>query len=173
MGSTAANSKHHGRLKDFVSWFEIPAFNLPRAAAFYNTIFNMEMETTLKGEYAMAFFPAEDGIGGAIVAGPGCIPSSIGPLIYLNAGNDIESVLGRVELAGGSVIMPKTLISQEAGSFALFIDCEGNRLALHEGPTRVGPASKPARKAAQKAATAKKPAAQPGAAAKKSARKPR
>ena len=29
--------------------------------------------------------------------------------------------------------MPRTMISETAGSFALFIDSEGNRLALHEG----------------------------------------
>jgi len=27
--------------------------------------------------------------------------------------------------------MPKTLISADAGYFAIFIDCEGNKLALH------------------------------------------
>ncbi len=138
MGSTAANSKFHRRLKDFISWFEIPVYDIHRAARFYNDIYGMEMEVGYNGDFAMAFFPADKGIGGALVAGPGCIPNDTGILIYLNAGNDLDGVLGRVELAGGRVIMPKTLISDSAGSFALFIDSEGNRLALHEGPSRAG-----------------------------------
>jgi len=27
--------------------------------------------------------------------------------------------------------MPKTFINKESGYFAIFIDCEGNKLALH------------------------------------------
>ncbi|HRH38951.1 MAG TPA: hypothetical protein PK760_11425, partial [Flavobacteriales bacterium] len=109
-----------------------------------NTICNMEMEVSGNGEFAMAYFPADKGIGGALICGPGCLPSDTGSLIYLNAGNDMDSILGRIDLAGGRVIMAKTLISDTAGSFALFIDSEGNRVALHEGPQRA--AAKPAAK---------------------------
>lgn len=130
MGSIAG--RHHVKLKDFVSWFEIPAWDIHRAAGFYNAIYSMEMEVVLNGDFAMAYFPADKGIGGALVQGPGCVPSDTGTLVYLNAGNDLDGVLGRVELAGGRVIMPKTLISETAGWFALFIDSEGNRVALHE-----------------------------------------
>jgi hypothetical protein len=97
-------------------------------------------------------------VGGALIAGPGCIPNDTGILIYLNAGNDLDGVLGRVELAGGRVIMPKTLISESAGSFALFIDSEGNRLALHEGPTRTGGSPRVAKTAVKKAPAPKKTA---------------
>jgi predicted enzyme related to lactoylglutathione lyase len=58
-------------------------------------------------------------------------PSEIGPLIYLNGGDDLNNVLCRVNEAGGRVIMEKTFLSESAGYFALFIDSEGNRLALH------------------------------------------
>lgn len=132
-------SKGRQRLKDFVSWFEIPVYDIDRAARFYNTIYQMEMETAVNGDFAMAFFPADRGIGGALVVGPGCAPSATGPLIYLNAGQDMDAVLARVERAGGRVIMARNKISESAGSFALFIDSEGNRLALHEGPS--GPAA--------------------------------
>lgn len=135
MGSTAA-IKTNKKLKNFVSWFEIPAFNIHRASAFYNAIYSMEMELNINGDYAMAFFPVAGGIGGALVSGPGCIPADTGALIYLNAGDDLDNVLGRVELAGGRVIMQKTLISQQAGSFALFLDSEGNRIALHQGSAK-------------------------------------
>ena len=154
MGSTAA--RKHIALKDFVSWFEIPAFDIHRAATFYNAIYNMEMEIGYNGDYAMAFFPAVKGIGGALVAGPGCVPNDTGTLIYLNTGDSLDDVLARVELAGGRVIMPKTMISKTAGSFALFIDSEGNRLALHEGPTYVAPKAEKSPVSAAKKAAPKK-----------------
>jgi len=168
MGSTIS-SKSHQKIKDFISWFEIPVYNIHRAAAFYNAIYSIEMEINTSTDYAMAYFPADKGIGGALVAGPGCVPNATGVLIYLNAGDDLDSILGRVELAGGRVIMPRTMISENAGSFALFIDSEGNRLALHEGPPRRGPENKQV-KAATKAIAAKPSAAKvKGAAVKKTA----
>jgi predicted enzyme related to lactoylglutathione lyase len=89
------------------------------------------METAETGAYAMAFFPSAKGIGGAVVTGPGCTPSDTGTLVYLNAGKNLEGVLSRVEPAGGRVVMGKTLINESAGYFALFVDSEGNKLALH------------------------------------------
>ena len=168
MGSTSSQMNHH-RPKDFISWFEIPVYDIQRASAFYNAIYGMQMEINVNGEYAMAFFPSEKGIGGALVAGPGCIPNDTGVLIYLNAGNDLDSVLGRVELAGGRVIMNKTLISPDSGHFALFIDSEGNRLALHEGPRRSSTSTPKKASSSKKAigAPGKKPAAKKKAAPRK------
>lgn len=123
--------KEQAGTKNYVSWFEIPAYNLYRSVAFYNYIFGIEMTTVELNGYAMGFFPAEGGIGGAIVMGHGCIPSEIGPLIYLNAGDDLNDALSRVNEAGGRVVMGKTFLGEAAGYFALFIDSEGNRLALH------------------------------------------
>ncbi|MFT4606058.1 MAG: putative enzyme related to lactoylglutathione lyase [Rhodothermales bacterium] len=117
--------------RHYVTWFEIPALDIDRATGFYNDIYGITMEVAHASEFVMALFPASEGIGGAVVVGPGCVPSSVGPLIYLNGGPDLDAVLSRVEGAGGRVVMPKTLISEETGFFALFIDTEGNRLALH------------------------------------------
>ncbi|MFC3881193.1 VOC family protein [Algoriphagus namhaensis] len=119
------------KIKNYVSWFEIPALNLDRAVSFYNHIYGIEMKIMNAGGYSMALFPADNGIGGAIVLGEGSIPSETGTLVYLNAGRDLAPVLGRVEAAGGRIIMGKTLISPDDGHFALFIDSEGNKLALH------------------------------------------
>jgi predicted enzyme related to lactoylglutathione lyase len=130
-GVSPKKKKEEHPVKDFISWFEIPAINFQQAVAFYNNIFKMEMEKNFEGNYAMAFFPANKGIGGAIVAGPGSTPSDTGTLIYLNAGKDLTQVLKRIEPAGGRIIMSKTLINKESGYFALFIDSEGNKLALH------------------------------------------
>ncbi len=118
-------------LKDYVSWFEIPAINFEQAVTFYNFIYDFEMEISSNNNYTMAFFPAAGGIGGAIVCGPGSLPNEKGSLLYLNGGDDLNIILTRVGEAGGRVIMPKTLISEDAGYFAIFLDTEGNKMALH------------------------------------------
>lgn len=118
-------------LKHYINWFEIPAYNFERAVAFYNHIYAIEMESTEINGYRMAFFPANKGIGGAVVAGEGCTPNTTGPLVYLNGGKDLNVVLNRIEAAGGRIIMGKSLIDEAVGYFALFMDTEGNRLALH------------------------------------------
>ncbi len=123
----SANSK----MKDFITWFEIPVLNLQRATAFYNNIYGIKMETTEMNDYSMAIFPVTTGIGGALVQGQGCVPSETGSLVYLNGGKNLQPILDKVEDAGGRVIMPKTKISDEAGHFALFIDSEGNKLAIN------------------------------------------
>ncbi len=131
MGGVSPKKKKQETLKNYVSWFEIPAINFQQAVNFYNQIYEIDMEKNFDGNYAMAFFPTEKGIGGAIVAGPGSTPSDSGPLIYLNAGKDLNIILDRIEPAGGRIIMPKTIINEESGYFAIFIDSEGNKLALH------------------------------------------
>jgi len=80
----------------------------------------------------MGFFLAEPGgVSGAIVQGEGYKPSREGALVYLSGGRDLSVVLGRVEAAGGQIILPKTLITDEIGFIALFVDCEGNKIGLH------------------------------------------
>lgn len=129
--ATIQKIKEQTIVKNMVTWFEIPAYNHYRSVAFYNYIFGIEMTTVELNGFAMGFFPAENGITGAIVTGNGCVPSEVGPLIYLNAGDDLNNVLFKVNEAGGRVVLDKTFLSESAGYFALFIDSEGNRLALH------------------------------------------
>ncbi|MBS1538854.1 MAG: VOC family protein [Bacteroidetes bacterium] len=132
MGSIVLKKKiTQPKLTNYVSWFEIPAVNFEQAVGFYNHIYSITMDKIFTNDYTMAFFPANGGIGGAVVAGPSSMPSDAGPLIYLNGGNDLNNILGKVVEAGGRIVMEKTLISDEAGYFAIFIDTEGNKLALH------------------------------------------
>ncbi len=131
MASKSKPKKATAKMKDFITWFEIPVLNLQRATAFYNHIYGIEMEKTEMNDYSMAVFPVTTGIGGALVKGQGCVPSETGSLIYLNGGRNLQPILDRVEDAGGRIIMPKTKINDEAGHFALFIDSEGNKLAIN------------------------------------------
>jgi predicted enzyme related to lactoylglutathione lyase len=118
-----------------LNWFEIPAADIKRAKKFYETIFSMEMMDM--GEMMgmkMVGFPAEMGNGkasGGLVQGPMHKPSAEGAVVYLNANPSINTVVERIEKAGGKVVMPKTQISPEIGYMAFFTDTEGNRVALH------------------------------------------
>ncbi len=118
-------------VKNFISWFEIPALDFLQAVYFYSNIFDITMEQNITDVNSMAFFPVTSGIGGAIIVGPGSVPTDKGPLLYLNGGKDLNKVLEKVVPAGGRIVMPKTLISKEEGFFAIFIDISGNKLALH------------------------------------------
>lgn len=114
-----------------ISWFEIPTVDIQRAAAWYSTIFEIEMAPFEMGDTTMAFFPMVEGTtGGALVQAPQMKPSMDGSLVYLNAKDQMETLLGRIAENGGQVIMPRTSIG-EHGFIAMFGDCEGNRVALH------------------------------------------
>jgi len=40
-------------------------------------------------------------------------------------------VLERIEQEGGSILLPKTVVSPEIGFMAFFKDTEGNRIGIH------------------------------------------
>jgi hypothetical protein len=122
-----------------ISWFEIPATDLERAQAFYEAIFQIQLIPMDMPNFQMRMFPIQNtqtGIGGALVKAHDFYkPSSTdGVLVYLNANPDVQQVLDRIEEAGGKVVVPKTEISPEYGYMAVFIDSEGNRVALHSIP---------------------------------------
>jgi len=119
---------------NIINWFEIPATDIDRAKSFYETVFNIQMEISEMMGFKMAAFPMEMGNGkvsGAVVAGPNYTPSIDGAKIYLNGNPDLSDALGRVEAAGGKIMMPKTKINDEVGFMAFFMDTEGNAVALH------------------------------------------
>jgi predicted enzyme related to lactoylglutathione lyase len=119
-------------MQNMINWFEIPTADISRAKKFYQTILDTEMNETEMFGTKMAFFPTDgSNISGAIVQGEDYSPSSQGALVYLNGGSNLETSLSKVAAAGGKVIVPKTQISPEMGYFAIFIDTEGNKIALH------------------------------------------
>jgi uncharacterized protein len=120
-----------------INWFEIPVSDFQRARKFYETIFSYEMPVSEMGPATMGFFIYDfqnQGRGGAIVHNPELYtPAANGSLVYLNCEPDLQPVLDLVEGAGGKVSMPKTEVApgQNLGFWALILDCEGNRVALH------------------------------------------
>jgi predicted enzyme related to lactoylglutathione lyase len=73
----------------------------------------------------------EMGTGGALQQVDGYEPSAQGTIVYFYMGEDLSEALARVEPAGGKILTPKTLISEEFGYYAHFLDTEGNRVGLH------------------------------------------
>ncbi len=117
-------------------WFEIPVSDMKRAKEFYEKVFDIEIQVHQLGETLMGWFPfAKDpearGASGSLVQNQEFYkPSSDGVLIYFSSAG-IDAELGRVEAAGGQVLRGKTQISPEVGYMGLFLDSEGNRIALH------------------------------------------
>ncbi len=119
-----------------VGWFEIPVLDMDRAVKFYETVFDFKLQREQMGDLDMAWFPFNMeayGSAGSLALAPDFYkPSANGVMVYLtaNSGN-VSKELGRVETAGGKVTMEKKQISEEHGFMAVFIDSEGNRVALH------------------------------------------
>lgn len=122
-------------MKHAISWFEIPVKNYERAKQFYSTVIAQDIKDHHMPEQNVKYgmFPYDNdnnGVGGGLIEAEGQEPTTNGPTLYLNGGDDLSAPLSRVESAGGKIIMPKTDIG-ENGFMAQFIDTEGNRIALH------------------------------------------
>jgi predicted enzyme related to lactoylglutathione lyase len=116
-----------------IGWVEIPVADFARAKKFYGEIFAYDMPEMPMGSGTMGMLPYDQekgGIGGAIVAADGYMPSTHGTLVYLNGGANLETVLNRVEAAGGHKELDKTQIPG-MGYYAYFIDTEGNKVGLY------------------------------------------
>ena len=121
---------------NIVGWFEIPVAKFDRAVKFYELVFGITMEILDLGDLKMALFPWKENIPGARGA-LACHekfyrPSADGVLIYLTSpSGDLDVDLKKAEDAGGKVIFQRRQISEEFGYMGMFIDSEGNRIALH------------------------------------------
>lgn len=119
-------------MENLISIVEIPVADFFRAVSFYQAILDVSIEETEMDGMQMGVLPGNgETVNVVLVKGDGYQPSAAGALIYLNAGNNLQLALDKIEPNGGKIIMPKTEISPEMGFFALFMDTEGNRLGLH------------------------------------------
>lgn len=118
-----------------VGWFEIPVTDIDRAIKFYEQVFECKLEKQDMGDFKMAWFPSDHnqgGAGGSLVFHKDFYQTSslAGTLIYFSSEN-CEVELNRVKDAGGEVQIPKRMITPEIGFMGVFLDSEGNRIALH------------------------------------------
>ncbi len=113
-----------------VNWFELPTSDLDRASAFWSTVMATELHSMDAPDGEMRAFMDNEGPVGALVTSAENTPSNTGIRIYLDAAGDLDGVLGRVEAAGGTIVVPKTSIG-EYGWIAQVKDTEGNLVGLH------------------------------------------
>ena len=119
-------------MQNLVNWFEIPATDFKRAVSFYKEILGVEIKETEMFGTKIGFFPTDGtNVSGALVQGEDYKSSTDGILAYLNGGNDLQILLDKDEPNNAKIIVPKTQISPEMGYFGLFIDTEGNKMAVH------------------------------------------
>lgn len=121
--------------QNMVGWFEVPVTDMQRAKAFYETVFEVDIQVHQMGELEMGWFPMANGKSGA----SGTLvkhldfyrPSATsGVVIYFSCA-DVATTLERVSREGGTVLQPKKQIGEGYGYMGLFVDSEGNRIALH------------------------------------------
>lgn len=114
----------HGK----ICYVEIPATDVARSAAFYQTVF--DWKTRQRGDGALAF---DDGVGevsGTWVTGRPPM-STVGLLIYIMV-DSVADTIGNVVAAGGEITQP---IGADAPEItARFRDPAGNILGLYQNP---------------------------------------
>jgi predicted enzyme related to lactoylglutathione lyase len=116
-------------MKHGVNWVEIPVLDIQRAAAFYSAVYDVPLNVIDQSVRKLVLLPNEEGIGASLNQSSGFQPGDTGPLVYLNAGQDLSPMLGRVESAGGRIITPKTDLGGR-GYYAILQDTEGNHVGL-------------------------------------------
>ena len=126
-----SNSKQIN-MKSYISMFEIPATDISRAINFYQALLDITIEQMDVEGMKMGILPYEGQmVTGVIIQADGYKPSADGVTMYLNAGENLQVALDEVEKNGGQIILPKTAHADESGFFAIFLDSEGNKMALN------------------------------------------
>ncbi|MTH46246.1 VOC family protein [Intestinirhabdus alba] len=119
-------------MKNIINWFEIPVVEMERAITFYEAVFQVSLRREKMECADLAIFPYEEPApGGALAKFDGIVPSSQGVIIYLHT-DDIAAALKRVAAAGGECVFGPQVLGDDIGTIALFTDCEGNRIGLHQ-----------------------------------------
>ncbi len=118
-----------------VGWFEIHVANMKQAIKFYETVFGFNLGRHKFDGSDMAWFPFADK-----PSAPSLLvydekfykPSQDGILIYFSSpSGDLKNELENVESAGGKILIQKKIISEDIGYMGMFLDTEGNRIAIH------------------------------------------
>lgn len=110
-------------------WFDIPASDLDRAAAFYRAVLGVRVDKETFDGSSFCVIEHGEGNGGCLVLEEVEITAG-GILLYLNVDGRIRDAVEKVVPHGGTVIHPIHAIGPH-GFRAIVLDSEGNRVALH------------------------------------------
>ncbi len=117
----------HGK----ICYLEIPAKTGEASAEFYSSIFGWKVRQRGDGNLA---FDDTGGVSGTWVKESDRTPDER-TRVYIMV-DVIADTLTRIEAAGGRVLTPRTDIGPGLGTFAAFVDPEGNEFGLYEEPGR-------------------------------------
>jgi hypothetical protein len=115
-----------------VGWFEIYVQDMPRAKAFYESVFAVQLQKLESPEPEMWTFPMQEsspGAMGALVKMDGCPSGGNSTLVYFTCA-DCAIEAKRATGNGGQVFRDKFSIGQY-GFIALITDPDGNMIGLH------------------------------------------
>lgn len=116
-----------------IGWFDIYVDDMNRAVAFYEAVFQQELETIVDptSDTQMKGFPSNMkvyGASGALVKSAHARPGAGGTMVYFTV-EDCAVVEARVTAAEGQIIRPKFSIG-EFGYVTVCMDTEGNMFGL-------------------------------------------
>ena len=123
-----AETKLPGSNNGKICYIEIPAVDIARSAAFYNTVFGWQLRK--RGDGATAF---DDGVGqvsGAWVTGRKPA-TEVGFVIYIWV-DDIHAYVDKVVTNGGTIVQPVGMDAPELT--ARFSDPAGNIFGIYQSP---------------------------------------
>ena len=123
------------RTANRIVWFEIPVRDMDRACKFYESLFGETLRRESMGAAVqLSVFTHEgDAVSGCLMFAPNARPHADGVRVYLDARRQgLDTLLGRVEAAGGKVALPPVQLPEGMGRFAHMRDLDGNVVGLHE-----------------------------------------
>lgn len=138
-------------MSKLIRWFEIPVKDFKRAVKFYTKVFRVDfIFEEFRGVAHAIFKNTGDNqfeISGALVEVKDFPENNIGSVLFFNADSGMDDILQRVEENGGTILLrktliknatedgkvfiAKTLIDNNTGYFAYFLDSEGNKMGLY------------------------------------------
>jgi predicted enzyme related to lactoylglutathione lyase len=121
---TGEDHDHPPMLDGAIVHIEIPTTDMAASEEFYGSLFGWQFEPMMEGYHG---FSTPDGVAGAF-SSMLAVAAESGPVLYIYCA-DIDSMLPRVEAAGGSVLIGRTPIPY-TGWFAWIKDCCGNSIGL-------------------------------------------
>lgn len=110
-----------------VAYIELPAPDLPLAAAFYREVFGWAIEASDLSETPYAMFETH-GLQGGLRSN--LAPASTGGAILYLEVDSIPAALERIRSAGGESVAEETPVGGDYGFSAEFRDPNGNLLGL-------------------------------------------
>lgn len=113
-----------------IGWFELYVNDFEKSIDFFSKLFGWQFNPSQSSESVYwNIFTGDSSIGGGLMKK--AVPEHSGQsvVLYIET-NDIDSTLNKAVSLGGKIVMPKTLINEKAGHFALFSDISGNVLGL-------------------------------------------